>query len=89
MKRVRQTQTTLLLLSLSLSPWHLALGDDVDPISGNTCLNCHAAKNSGFSAAHEFAASNCVSCHAGNNHADTEDGAHEDLIAFPGLPLKA
>ena len=74
----------VLLLSLFLSPWHLALGNGVGLIAGSTCLTCHAVKRSGFNAAHSFAAGDCVSCHAGDNTADTEDGAHEDLIAFPG-----
>ena len=50
----------------------------------STCLQCHAAKQQGFSPAHAFAANNCVSCHAGSNQSVTEADAHIGLIAFPG-----
>jgi hypothetical protein len=84
MNPLRQAQTTLVLLSLISSPWQMALGDDIGVIAASTCLNCHTTKQTGFGPAHSFGAYNCISCHAGDNTADTENGAHEDLIAFPG-----
>ena len=53
-------------------------------IVDSTCLQCHAAKQSGFSAEHAFAAGSCITCHAGDNSSPVEDGAHTGLIAFPG-----
>ena len=50
----------------------------------NGCVQCHAAKQSGFNTAHAFAPENCVACHAGNPGTLTEVGAHQGLIAFPG-----
>jgi len=49
-----------------------------------TCLGCHADKESGFSAAHAFAATDCVACHAGNKDAELEADAHDGMLAFPG-----
>ena len=50
----------------------------------NGCLQGHATKQSGFNAAHAFAAENCIACHAGNPEVSTEAFAHEGMIAFPG-----
>ena len=50
----------------------------------NGCLACHESSESGFNAAHSFAASNCTVCHAGDAQATEKEAAHVDLIAFPG-----
>lgn len=67
-----------------MSPWQTALGDAIEGAAGTTCLQCHEAKRDGFATGHAFAATNCVSCHAGDNEATTLEGAHVDLIGFPG-----
>lgn len=70
-------------LFLALTPPGQADGGD-PAASVNGCVQCHAAEQSGFSAAHAFAPDNCVACHAGNPSSSTEAGAHDGLIAFPG-----
>ena len=75
---------SLYLCSVFSLPLHPAFADEIRPTSSSSCLQCHAAKQAGFSGAHAFAPSNCVSCHAGDNRVATQDGAHHGLIAFPG-----
>ncbi len=52
--------------------------------SDNQCVQCHASEQTGFNAAHGFAASNCTACHAGDAASPIEQVAHEGMIAFPG-----
>ena len=52
--------------------------------SDNHCVQCHVGEQTGFSAAHAFAAHNCTACHAGDAEASVEQAAHEGMIAFPG-----
>jgi len=75
--------TLFLIIALSL-PWPAEAAVQNHETTGSTCLQCHSNKQSGFSPAHAFAASNCVTCHAGNNESPLEGGAHDGLIAFPG-----
>ena len=79
----RSFLTPCLLVALFLCCPFLVAAES-SQIVGSTCLQCHAAKQSGFSAAHAFAAGSCITCHAGNNSSSTEDDAHTGLIAFPG-----
>ncbi|MGI9225841.1 MAG: hypothetical protein ACR2QX_15260 [Woeseiaceae bacterium] len=65
-------------------PSYPAFGNEISPPTDSTCLQCHAAKQTGFSSAHAFAPKNCVTCHAGNNQAVVQDESHNGLIAFPG-----
>ena len=64
--------------------WGPLLRAEETPLTSSTCLQCHAAEQTGFSAAHAFAAASCISCHDGNNAASEQDDAHKGLIAFPG-----
>ena len=74
-----------LVLALVVASLPTAQADTGGPVAaGNGCLQCHATKRSGFTAAHAFAAENCVACHAGDAAASTEAGAHEGMMAFPG-----
>ena len=74
-----------LLLALFIVTLPSARADAGDPATGvNGCIQCHAAEQSGFIAAHAFAPADCVACHAGDPASSTEDGAHAGLIAFPG-----
>jgi len=79
-----RTLLTFCLFNVLSSPLHPVFGAEVNLLSGGSCLQCHAAKRAGFSAAHAFASNDCVGCHAGDDQAITEDGAHHGLIAFPG-----
>lgn len=71
----------LIIFSLQWLPGHCAEAGQTTP---NTCLQCHATKQTGFGPAHAFAATNCISCHAGDDQANTQFDAHGGLIAFPG-----
>lgn len=75
---------TICLLAFLSLPWDVVLCAEATQSSTSTCLQCHAAKQDGFSSAHAFAATNCVKCHDGNNEAIEQDDAHDGLIAFPG-----
>lgn len=80
----RRLPLTLFLLAVALSPWQQGPTAQHSLAAGNSCLQCHAARQDGFSPAHSFAATGCVTCHAGNNNATVEADAHAGLIAFPG-----
>ena len=79
-----RTIPTIFLLVLSLWQWGSACSASSAEAVGNSCVQCHATKISGFATGHVFGASNCVSCHAGDSTATAEDKAHVELIAFPG-----
>ena len=72
----------LVLFIVTMPSAGAAIGDPATNV--NSCLNCHAGKQSGFNSAHAFAAENCAACHAGDPRSPTEAGAHQGLIAFPG-----
>ena len=57
---------------------------DIQPASGNHCIECHANEQTGFNAVHAFAADNCTACHAGDAKSPDEPVAHEGMIAYPG-----
>jgi len=69
---------------LAFSSWQPDLFAQTQQAESSSCLSCHFAKQSGFSAGHAFAATSCVTCHSGSNASYLEDSAHEGLIAFPG-----
>jgi hypothetical protein len=73
---------TLCLLVVAI-PFGQAAAND-QPAAGNHCIDCHASEQTGFNAAHAFAADTCTACHAGDATAPTEQVAHEGMIAFPG-----
>jgi len=81
---LRRRLSTLCLLLLFASLWQSGAIAQIQQTASNSCLSCHFAKQSGFSAGHAFAASSCVTCHAGNNASFLQDNAHNGLIAFPG-----
>lgn len=81
----RRLLLIILLIPASISASSLATsGDRAGETPGGTCLHCHAASLAGRSESHAFAANNCVVCHGGDSEVATEEGAHLDLIRFPG-----
>jgi len=73
------------LIALGVLAWFFYdFAGEENAAADNTCIQCHATSQTGFSAPHSFGAASCTSCHAGDSGADTEDGAHDGLIAFPG-----
>jgi hypothetical protein len=73
------------LFAFGLLAWVFpALAADNSTVAYNSCIQCHAIKQTGFTEPHSFGAHSCTSCHAGDERADTVDGAHAGLIAFPG-----
>ena len=79
------TRSDTRLIALGVLAWSsLVLGADDSSVPGNTCIQCHATKQTGFSAPHAFGTVSCISCHAGDDRANTIDGSHVGLIAFPG-----
>ena len=80
----QQIPLSLYLLVVLFLSWPFdSAAHGSQPVS-NTCAQCHAAKQDGFSVGHAFAAGSCISCHAGNNESPLIDDAHDGLIAFPG-----
>ena len=77
--RITLTSCLLVLLALPVGAHADAL-----PATGNNCVQCHVAEQSGFNVAHSFGANDCVACHDGNAAGQTEQTAHTGLIAFPG-----
>lgn len=61
-----------------------AAGAPAQPGHGNTCIQCHANRSTGFTAGHAFAANDCTICHAGNDEDVTQDGSHAEMTGFPG-----
>ena len=66
-------------LLIALCCWTLA-----STAAANSCVSCHADRQTGFVAGHAFGANTCTTCHAGNDDAFDEAAAHENLLAFPG-----
>jgi hypothetical protein len=75
---------TFCLLLVCLSSGQTGLADLITASKSKNCLQCHASKRDGFDRGHAFVADDCVVCHAGDETSATEDGAHADLISFPG-----
>ena len=73
---------TLCLLVVATLVAQAAANDQ--PAAGNHCIDCHTSEQTGFNAAHAFAADACTACHAGDATTPTEQAAHEGMIAFPG-----
>ena len=48
------------------------------------CVACHTGKATGFTEAHDFAATGCELCHGGDATSPDQTRAHTRLVAFPG-----
>jgi len=71
--------------TLVLIPCQAVSGTEVETRSGNSCIQCHAAKRDGFVDGHAFGADNCIICHGGDSSATTEQGSPAGMTRFPGL----
>src|SRR5210317_453884 len=80
-----QLYLLLAIIGLVLSPCQEAAGTEVETRPGNTCIQCHAGKRTGFVDGHAFGADNCVICHGGDSSATAEQGSHAGMTGFPGL----
>ncbi|MGI9232451.1 MAG: hypothetical protein ACR2RD_02370 [Woeseiaceae bacterium] len=79
------TRSGIRLIALGvLTCSYLAFAADDSTVSDNTCVQCHATKQTGFSAPHSFGVNGCIRCHEGDDRGDTLERAHVELIAFPG-----
>ena len=56
----------------------------VSPDPGNTCIQCHADRSTGFAAGHGFGTNDCTICHAGDDEAVAQDDSHAEMTGFPG-----
>lgn len=80
---MQHSLTRALCLAAVFLTTGLVEADDRQPTI-NACVQCHAARQTGFNAAHAFAAEHCSTCHGGDATSGRKQAAHSDLIAFPG-----
>jgi hypothetical protein len=80
-----QLYLLIAITALVLIPCEKVAGTEVETRPGNTCIQCHAGKRTGFVEGHAFGADNCVICHGGDSSATTAQSSHAGMTGFPGL----
>ena len=80
-----QLYLLIAITTLALIPCQEVAGTEIETRPGNTCIQCHAGKRSGFIEGHSFGADNCIICHGGDSSAKTEQSSHAGMTGFPGL----